>query len=205
MTPPGGASCISSSTTIPASAAGRSSDGQDAGPYCIGNLANVPVELIEAENPLRIDEYGFLPDTGGQGRYRGALGMVRQYRLLADDVQVQVRSDRFTSRPWGLFGGGNGAGATSILNPGAADEQALPSKFTRRFKAGDVLRFEMAGAGGYGPAAERDPAAIEEDVRQGKVTVRPSEGAPASRAHLAMRSSSLYQATAAPRNQGRPE
>jgi N-methylhydantoinase B len=58
----------------------------------------------------------------------------------------------------------------------ACAEYRLPSKFTRRFKAGDVLRFEMAGAGGYRPAAERDPAAIEEDVRQGKVTVRPGEG-----------------------------
>ncbi|MGU3495475.1 hydantoinase B/oxoprolinase family protein [Xanthobacteraceae bacterium A53D] len=146
------------------------SDGQDAGPYCIGNLANVPVELIEAENPLRIDEYGFLPDTGGKGKYRGALGIVRQYRLLADDVQVQVRSDRFKSQPWGIFGGEGGAGAKSILNPGAAGEEMLPSKFTRRFRAGDVLRFEMAGAGGYGPVSERDPAAIAEDIRQGKVT-----------------------------------
>lgn len=152
---------------------GPDSDGQDAGPYCIGNLANVPVELIEAENPIRIDEYGFLPDTGGEGRYRGALGMVRQYRLLADDLQVQVRSDRFKSRPFGLFGGSSGAGAVSILNPGTAAQEALPSKFTRRFKAGDVLRFEMAGAGGYGPASERDPSAIAEDVRQGKVTSPP--------------------------------
>ncbi|MGR7994559.1 hydantoinase B/oxoprolinase family protein [Xanthobacter sp. ZOL 2024] len=149
---------------------GPDADGQDAGPYCIGNLANVPVELIEAENPLRIDEYGFLPDTGGAGRYRGGLGLVRQYRLLADDVQVQVRSDRFKSQPFGLFGGGGGAHARSILNPGTAAEEALPSKFTRRFNAGDVLRFEMAGAGGYGPAEERDPAAIAEDIRQGKVT-----------------------------------
>ncbi|CAO3440907.1 hydantoinase B/oxoprolinase family protein [Azospirillum endophyticum] len=146
------------------------SDGQDAGPYCIGNLANVPVELIEAEHPIRIEEYGFLPDTGGPGRYRGALGLVRQYRLLVDDVQVQVRSDRFTSQPWGLFGGGGGAGAVSILNPGGAGEEMLPSKFTRRFRKGDVLRFEMAGAGGYGDSRERDRAAIEEDRRQGKVT-----------------------------------
>ncbi|WP_238123194.1 MULTISPECIES: hydantoinase B/oxoprolinase family protein [unclassified Xanthobacter] len=149
---------------------GPDADGQDAGPYCIGNLANVPVELIEAENPLRIDEYGFLPDTGGAGRYRGGLGLVRQYRLLADDVQVQVRSDRFKSQPFGLFGGEGGAHARSILNPGTAAAEPLPSKFTRRFNAGDVLRFEMAGAGGYGPAEERDPAAIAEDIRQGKVT-----------------------------------
>jgi len=57
-------------------------DGQDAGPNCIGNIANVPVELVEADNPIRIEEYAFLPDTGGPGRRRGALGVVRQYRFL---------------------------------------------------------------------------------------------------------------------------
>jgi N-methylhydantoinase B len=149
---------------------GPNADGQDAGPYCIGNLANVPVELIEAEHPLRIEEYGFLPDTGGAGQFRGALGMVRQYRLLTDDVQVQVRSDRFKSQPWGLFGGQPGAGAKSVLNPGGASAQNLPSKFTRRFKKGDVLRFEMAGAGGYGEPRERDVELVREDIRQGKLT-----------------------------------
>ncbi len=69
-------------------------DGQDAGPYCLGNVANVPVEIIEAEQPVRIEEYGFLPDTGGPGRHRGALGIVRQYRLLAEEATVQLRSDR---------------------------------------------------------------------------------------------------------------
>jgi N-methylhydantoinase B len=151
---------------------GPDADGQDAGPYCIGNLANVPVELIEAEHPLRIDEYAFLPDTGGAGRYRGALGMVRQYRLLADGVQVQVRSDRFKTQPWGLFGGGPGAGARSVLNPGQPNTQDLPSKFTRRFRKGDVLRFEMAGAGGYGDPNARDKARVDEDIRQGKLTGR---------------------------------
>jgi N-methylhydantoinase B len=149
---------------------GPNADGQDAGPYCIGNLANVPVELIEAEHPLRIEEYAFLPDTGGAGRYRGALGIVRQYRLLVDDVQVQVRSDRFKSKPWGLFGGNPGAGASATLNPGRATEAALPSKFTRRFGRNDVLRFEMAGAGGYGEPCERDSISVNEDIRQGKLT-----------------------------------
>jgi N-methylhydantoinase B len=149
---------------------GPNADGQDAGPYCIGNLANVPVELIEAEHPLRVEEYGFMPDTGGAGQYRGALGMVRQYRFLVDDVQVQVRSDRFKSKPWGLFGGGPGGGAQTILNPGTAHEEALPSKFIRRFKAGDVLRAEMAGAGGYGPASARDKQRVADDLREGKLT-----------------------------------
>jgi N-methylhydantoinase B len=163
---------------------GPDADGQDAGPYAIGNLANVPIELIEAEHPICIDEYAFLPDTGGEGRYRGALGIVRQYRLLVDNVQIQVRSDRFKSRPWGLFGGGAGKGAVSILNPGEEGEEQLPSKFTRRFNAGDVLRFEMAGAGGYGPVAKRAPAAIAEDLLQGKITASPLVGVQAFGAAL---------------------
>lgn len=126
------------------------------------------------------------PDTFVDVRYPAAVGSRGQVgfrlrsivlgalALLADDVQVQVRSDRFKSRSWGLFGGGSGEGARSILNPGRPDQQYLPSKFTRRFRAGDVLRFEMAGAGGYGDPALRDPARIAEDVRQGKTTPTPS-------------------------------
>ncbi|PMR76484.1 hydantoinase B/oxoprolinase family protein [Billgrantia endophytica] len=150
---------------------GPDRDGQDAGPYCIGNLANVPVELIEGENPIRVERYEFLPDTGGAGRYRGALGLVREYRFLTDDVRVQVRSDRYTSKPWGLFGGGPGAGGRLTANPGTEREEALPSKFIRHFQRGDVLRAEMAAAGGYGAPAERDRAAIARDLAEGKLTL----------------------------------
>ncbi|OZI31257.1 hypothetical protein CAL29_25365 [Bordetella genomosp. 10] len=145
-------------------------DGQDAGPNCISNLANVPVELIEAENPIRVEEYAFLADTGGAGKYRGALGIARQYRFLSSDVVVQVRSDRFKSRPWGMNGGGEGAAARAWLNPGTRGEAALPSKFIRVMQENDVFRAEMAGSGGYGDPAERDPVAVMEDVMQGKIT-----------------------------------
>lgn len=146
-------------------------DGQDAGPNCIGNLANVPVELVEADNPIRIDEYAFLPDTGGAGRQRGALGVVRQYRFLVPDVLVQTRSDRFKTRAWGFKGGGEGVSARAFLNPGTPAVEKLPSKFIRVFGKGDVFRAEMAAAGGYGPAFERPSERVLEDVRQGKVTI----------------------------------
>src|SRR5262249_34197951 len=102
---------------------GPDREGQDAGPNCIGNLANMPVELIEAETPIRVEEYAFLPDTGGPGRYRGALGIVREYRILAEDAVVQVRSDRFAHEPWGILGGGPGARARAFLNPGSAQSE----------------------------------------------------------------------------------
>lgn len=149
---------------------GPDADGQDAGPYCIGNLANVPVELIESENPIRVERYGFIPDTGGDGQFRGALGLQRDYRFLAENTRVQVRSDRYLSKPWGLFGGEAGAGGKLVANPGTGAEQALPSKFIRNFGQGEVLSVQMAAAGGYGPAEKRDPATIAQDIRLGKMS-----------------------------------
>jgi N-methylhydantoinase B len=151
-------------------------DGQDGGPFCLSNLANVPVEVLEAENPVVIDEYAFLPDTGGPGRYRGALGVVRQYRLLADEAMIQLRSDRQIYPPWGLFGGKPGSCGNTMLNPGRDDAQKLPSKFIRQIKRGDVFRGEMPGSGGYGDPLERSPQAVAEDVRQEKMSVEHARG-----------------------------
>jgi N-methylhydantoinase B len=154
---------------------GPDRDGQDAGPYCLGNMANTPVELIEAESPIVVEEYGFLPDTGGPGKYRGGLGIVRSYRLLAEQATVQLRSDREKHAPWGLFGGKAGAPARSYLNHGKATEERLPSKFMRKMSAGDVFRGEMAASGGYGDPLERDPRAVLEDVIQEKMSLAHAE------------------------------
>ena len=149
---------------------GPARDGQDAGPNCIGNLANMPVEFIEAENPLRVEQYAFIPDTEGPGKYRGALGIVREYRILSTEASVQVRQDRFLHAPWGVFGGGEGACARAYLNSGTDKAEVLPSKFIRTLARDDVLRAEMAASGGYGSPFERDPAAVSEDVIEQKIT-----------------------------------
>ena len=149
---------------------GPDRDGQEGGPFSLGNPANVPVEIIEAENPIRIDTYALLPDTSGAGKYRGALGIVRQYRVLADRATVQVRSDRQHHRPFGLFGGQGGSFGRCVLNPGDGAE-TLPSKFVRTFHRDDVIRGEMPGGGGYGDPLERDPERVAEDVSEGKITV----------------------------------
>lgn len=133
------------------------------------NMSNLPVETLEARYPIVMEEYGYRPDSGGAGRFRGGLGLVRQYRVLADDVVAQVRSDRAAHAPYGLFGGEPGAVSRNVLNPATSNE-ALPSKFTRRLPAGSVIRHEQAGAGGFGSPKERAPEAIARDVRNGKVT-----------------------------------
>jgi N-methylhydantoinase B len=149
---------------------GPDADGQDGGPYWLGNLSNTPVEVIEAENPLLIEEYGFLPDTGGPGKYRGGLGVVRQYRLLNETAIVQQRADRHIYPCWGLFGGKPGALSKSYFVKDGV-RKASPAKFVRSMVKDEIFRSEMAGSGGYGDPFERDPNAVAEDVRQDKMSL----------------------------------
>ena len=62
------------------------------------NLSNTPVEMLERQHPVRIEDYALVPDSGGAGRYRGGLGLRRSYRLLADEARSQLRADRLRVR-----------------------------------------------------------------------------------------------------------
>jgi N-methylhydantoinase B len=148
---------------------GPHKDGLDGHPGPMSNLANTPVELLEAEEPLRIDQYGFVPDTGGPGKYRGGLATVRDFHVL-EEATLQVRSDRRKFLPYGLYGGKPGTPAAGILNPDT-DNKPMPSKFLMTAKKHDVFRVILAGAGGYGNPLERDPEAVVEDVREEKLSV----------------------------------
>ena len=141
----------------------------DAMPLIPSNCTNIPLEIIEASYPLRFEQYGFVPDTGGAGRSRGGLSIVRDIRLLRGDAILQVRSDRRTFRPWGLLGGEDGTPSWNYINP-EGNAPAVPSKITMTIHAGDVYRHVTGGGGGYGPARERSPASVAEDVRDEKMS-----------------------------------
>ena len=80
---------------------GPHADGADGLTAPVHNMANTPIETIEATQPLLIRRYGFLTDTGGPGRFRGGLGLVREYELTHDEATLQIRSDRSRFLPWG--------------------------------------------------------------------------------------------------------
>lgn len=152
--------------------ASRDEDGQDGVPHMASNQSNVPIEMIEADYPLRIESYGLVTDTGGAGRRRGGLALRRDYRVLTEDCFLGVRSDKRAYPPHGLFGGGEGAPSTNIVEDGNASTllPTLPTApITLRRDA--VFRHMMAGGGGYGDAFEREPERVLEDVRDGRVSV----------------------------------
>ena len=148
-------------------------DGIDASASVVVNFSNTPIELVEAGYPLRVEQYGFLPDTGGAGTFRGGLGTVKELRFLEAEGTLQVRADRQRFRPYGLARGGNPAprGPTSSCprrRGGVWERQ--PAKTLLAVRRGDRFRHLLPGAGGWGPPSERDPALVLEDVRQEKIT-----------------------------------
>ena len=147
-------------------------DGQEGVPHMASNQANVPVEMIESDYPIRIERYGFVPDTGGAGEFRGGLALEREYRMLADDIYFGVRSDKCFHPPHGLFGGQAGSPAVNLIRS-AGGETTLPPMPMKpiTLHAGEVYRHVMAGGGGFGNALERDPKRVRDDVLDGKVTV----------------------------------
>jgi len=145
-------------------------DGLDGNSPIAANLSNVPVEEIEAHEPLRVERYGFLPDTGGAGQFRGCLSVVRQYRFLEEEALLQLRSDRRQHLPYGLDEGRPGTPSSNVLNPGGSDERRLPTNATAEIRKGDVFRHVTAGGGGYGHPFERDRSRVLEDVLDGKIS-----------------------------------
>src|SRR5437773_11735094 len=132
------------------------------------------VEVTETEQPMQFLAYEFVPDKAGAGKYRGGVPFRRDYRFLEDEGVLQVRSDRRTHRPFGLYGGSPGGPSENYLNPDG-ENRALPSKFTMTIKKGDVFRHVLAGAGGWGDPLERDPAAVVKDVRNELLSPKKAE------------------------------
>ena len=128
------------------------------------NMASHSIEVTEAEHPIELTAYEFVPDKAGAGKFRGGVPFRRDYRFLEHEGVLQVRSDRRDHRPFGLYGGSPGAPSENYLNP-AAENRLLPSKLTMTIRRGDVFRHVLAGAGGWGDPLERDAAAVLRDVR----------------------------------------
>lgn len=144
-------------------------DGMEAVTNPSQNMSNTPVEVLEAQHPIRIDEYGFVPDSAGAGRWRGGLGLRRRYTLLNDEATLQLRSDRMRFLPYGLAGGKPARGTRNVLNPDT-EARVMPAKFAITLKRGDVILHEQPGGGGFGDPFTRDPERVAADVRNEKIS-----------------------------------
>jgi N-methylhydantoinase B len=137
--------------------------------YGGGDLKNIPVEVFESRYPVRIHSYGLRPDSGGKGRWRGGLGIEREYEVLADDVTVSTWFERTLTPGWGLFGAEAGDITEVTMSYDGVTEDLL--KINRKpSPKGTRIRVATGGGGGYGDPSERDPELHEQDLIDGYVT-----------------------------------
>lgn len=132
------------------------------------NANNDSVEITEASFPLRFRSFRFIPSSEGAGRYRGGLATERLYEVVSPEAILTYRSDRHTSRPWGLAGGSPGQNSRVFITRGEEIIEPAP-KFTRPMRQGDVLHSIMQSGGGWGDPLDRDPEAVLEDVLDEKI------------------------------------
>lgn len=158
-------------TLMGTSGATRTHDGQEGVAHIGSNQANVPIELIEARYPIRVEDYSLVPDSGGAGRFRGGLGIRRSYRVLRAGLSLNIRSDKRDHPPHGLFGGGDGAPSSTWIRRGDESHSIVQLPLAPvSVEEGDLIVHTMAGGGAVGDPFERDPEHVLADWIDGKVT-----------------------------------
>jgi N-methylhydantoinase B/oxoprolinase/acetone carboxylase alpha subunit len=126
-------------------------DGMSGVHTAMTNTLNTPIEALERAYPMRVRRLRLRSGSGGAGRWRGGDGIERDLEML-EAVTLSLISERRSSAPWGLDGGGPGAPGENWLLTGGREDgpERLPDKVTRPLAAGDILRLRTPGGGGYG-------------------------------------------------------
>lgn len=150
--------------------AARDKDGVDVMAADMGNTWSLPVETVELEAPVRVTRNAIRPDSGGAGRTRGGHGLVREFVVLAPELDFIHRGERHYEPARGVEGGHDGAPSVTTILRVDGREEDLPSKAMVRLRQGDRVRIETAAGGGWGDPRERDPALVRADLADGKIS-----------------------------------
>ncbi len=124
-------------------------DGMNATHTHMTNSLNTPAEALEYSYPLRVRQYRIRKASGGKGRHKGGDGSVREIEVLAA-ARMSLLSDRRKRAPYGLQGGDDGALGRAFIIRADGSEEQLPSKGSWDLAAGDRVRIETPGGGGFG-------------------------------------------------------
>ncbi|MEM4311498.1 MAG: hydantoinase B/oxoprolinase family protein [Nitrososphaerales archaeon] len=144
-------------------------DGVDGVQCHMTNTMNTPIEVIESEFPLIVTRYKLRANSGGAGKWRGGMGIERAFKLIAREATVTFIAERHKIRPWGLFGGKEGApGELYLIKRGK--KVRLKGKCSIKMERGDEIVIKTPGGGGYGEPKERDKKFLLKDLEDGLIS-----------------------------------
>ena len=162
------------------SGASRGKDGVDVIETDGSNCMNLPVEALEMDVPIRLRHSELRPDSGGDGQFRGGLGISREYEVLAGEVVFTHRGERHRRPAQGAAGGEPGACAHSVIRRTNGADEIIASKTLVRLQPGDRVEVNTAGGGGYGDPGSRAAERVAADLAGGKVSEGVQAGSPVS-------------------------
>jgi N-methylhydantoinase B len=147
-------------------------DGVSGTSVLLDNARTAPIEVLEAEFPTRVRRFELIQDSGGPGRFRGGLGIRREYEILAPEAQFNLRGGKHSIPAHGIDGGAPGRVGACIVNPRTEKEKRMPGRFAGLYLGpGDVVCLEKSGGGGLGDPAHRPFEQIVGDVLDGYVSI----------------------------------
>jgi N-methylhydantoinase B len=141
-----------------------------------GDTHNTPTEQVEAKFPLLINHYALRPDSGGAGKTRGGLGADYAVTALCP-MMLNTRIERKFCPPWGLYGGGPGAGNSIELRVDGAwtDNPSNAKLMAQRLKEGDSFMIRSGGGGGFGDPHQRPAECVAFDVVEGYISAEAAQ------------------------------
>jgi N-methylhydantoinase B len=146
-------------------------DGMDGAHAHITNSLNMPIEAVENEYPLLVEEYALIADSGGAGQYRGGMGIARSIRAIAPGTTFSSRSDSFITAAAGAAGGKDGSHCQVVRNENSIAPEILdPKQRLMAIEVGETIRMETPGGAGYGAPSDRDAADLARDLADGRVS-----------------------------------
>ena len=156
--------------------AGADKDGEPA-QFCVGNgeTCNIPVEVQEARYGVHISRYALHNNGGGAGRQRGGQGVVLEYHINIDGMELSTFFGRGKTPPWGIAGGQDGSCNYAVVVSGNETSEPLSMASRVPLRKGDVVRIYTGGGGGWGDPGERAPELLALDLRDGYITREQAE------------------------------
>ena len=148
--------------------------------FCGTTSTNLSTEVLETEFPLQIVRYELQQDSGGAGKYRGGLGVVREYELFCPELELSIHSNRHDYPPEGVFGGMAGGPSSFRFSRDdklleAPDYASHARSYTKAsgiiLKRGQRIVVTSPGGGGYGEVAQRDRTMVIDDLRNQTISI----------------------------------
>jgi len=153
---------------------GRGAHNASDGPDAIYATAqkNFPCEYMDMAFPVRMERYSINRDSGGAGRYRGGCGVIREFTFLGEIGEIAPRFGNTTYPAWGVAGGHSARAGSVIVNPGTPDQRIIKTiSEGNPLTYGDIVQISTTGGGGWGHPFDREPELVQQDVRDGFVSV----------------------------------